>query len=79
MKPRDWFGIAVRLLGLYFMFTAMNSSYYIFVKFLDFETAFKSPTSLNIVTMLYSLIAAWAILRKANKIVEFTYGSSEEG
>jgi len=78
MQPRDWFGVAVRLLALYCIFMAINAAFYVVVKFIEVETTSKLPMSTSLFSLFFHLLAAWAILRKANTVVDFTYGSADK-
>ena len=61
MKPRDIFGLAVRLLGLFFLYLGLRA----IPPMLDFwaiETADKSEIINAILPMIFNLVVAWWLI-----------------
>jgi hypothetical protein len=61
MKPRDIFGLAVRLLGLYFLYLGLRAAS-LMLDFGAIETASKSDSLNAILPITFNLLVAWWLL-----------------
>jgi hypothetical protein len=73
MRPRDWFGVAVRIAALMFLVFALFDGIYVVAKVAGLETQSKLPLSADIAGTIFFAIFAGLGLLGAVKLVALSY------
>ncbi|TWT50647.1 hypothetical protein Pla22_33900 [Rubripirellula amarantea] len=81
LTPRDWFGVAVRCMGLVCFYHAVSYFLYFLDMRLGLSDSFgtvepKVPTGFLVYVAAY-VVSGTFVLRTSDAIVAFTYGSDE--
>jgi hypothetical protein len=73
MQPRDLFGVALRVLGIWFLSEAGYRGVYLLLKLLD-RFSNNVPTTADKLLVGFYLLLALVLLTGANGIVRLCYG-----
>ena len=74
MRPRDLFGVALRVLGVWFLYDACYAGLYLAMKESDMQLSSQVSVTQDKLLVGFYLALAFVLLVLANRIVALCYG-----
>jgi hypothetical protein len=74
MRPRDLFGVALRVLGVWFLYDACYAGLYLVMKEADMQLNSQVSVTQDKLLVGFYLALAFVLLVLANRIVALCYG-----